>query len=401
MTTTTTAPAAPATTAPAPATPRPTGAVWDALTAHPGGRVSTIAPAAGATRAAARDELTTFVGAGWAVAETVAKGADGVTYTAVTVEDAPAADTADETLVATPDALTDEAPAPSTEPAPADETPVGTAAPADQPTPPAGAAGEGGEGGEGGPAGEGDTNEAAVPVVAVVPELTEEMLTAAVASLTAEPVRRASANDEIAQLIAEENARRAEILADLERRQLTEATRQGLTDLLSATIAALTAVNGDDEDAVAPALRAAFNAAEEAWEAAGIVAPTPAPVPVQTRSGGNGNGGQRKSPTALRPLVKAHLDAHPGKDFTAGEIGKVLGKSSGAISNALATMAAQGDAMLTTEAPMRYTTTAAKVPTSPEDAALAGQAPAGEAPAPADAPTDKTPDAPAAPADAA
>jgi hypothetical protein len=49
-------------------------------------------------------------------------------------------------------------------------------------------------------------------------------------------------------------------------------------------------------------------------------------------------------PGALRDKVLAHLDEHPGKEFTPHEIHKVLGHSSGAIANALDTLVKHGEA---------------------------------------------------------
>ena len=50
----------------------------------------------------------------------------------------------------------------------------------------------------------------------------------------------------------------------------------------------------------------------------------------------------------------AHLDAHPGGEFTPHEIHKVLGHSSGAIANALDTLVKLGDAEVATEKPRRF-----------------------------------------------
>jgi hypothetical protein len=68
--------------------------------------------------------------------------------------------------------------------------------------------------------------------------------------------------------------------------------------------------------------------------------------------------GGRKAPAArpggLRDKVLAHLDAHPGAEFTPHEIHKVLGNSSGAIANALDTLVKLGDAELASEKPRRF-----------------------------------------------
>ena len=59
-------------------------------------------------------------------------------------------------------------------------------------------------------------------------------------------------------------------------------------------------------------------------------------------------------PGALRELVAAHLAAHPGKDFGPHEIGKVLGRSSGAVANALDRLTSLNQARLTSEKPRRF-----------------------------------------------
>jgi hypothetical protein len=68
--------------------------------------------------------------------------------------------------------------------------------------------------------------------------------------------------------------------------------------------------------------------------------------------------GGRKAPAArpggLRERVLAHLRGHPGKEFTPHEIHKVLGNSSGAIANALDTLARHGDAEVSCDKPRRF-----------------------------------------------
>ena len=59
-------------------------------------------------------------------------------------------------------------------------------------------------------------------------------------------------------------------------------------------------------------------------------------------------------PGQLRDLVAAHLAAHPDADFTPHAIGRVLGRSSGAVANALDRLTALGQAQLTSEKPRRY-----------------------------------------------
>ena len=62
----------------------------------------------------------------------------------------------------------------------------------------------------------------------------------------------------------------------------------------------------------------------------------------------------------------AHLDAHPGGEFTPHEIHKVLGHSSGAIANALDTLVKLGDAELATDKPRRFRRAAQPAGAAPE-----------------------------------
>ncbi|MEV3925499.1 hypothetical protein [Actinomadura coerulea] len=64
--------------------------------------------------------------------------------------------------------------------------------------------------------------------------------------------------------------------------------------------------------------------------------------------------GDRGAPSPLRPLIAEHLNAHPDKEFTPGEIAKVLDRSSGAVANALDTLVGRGEAVLTCERPRRF-----------------------------------------------
>ncbi|MDQ1024691.1 hypothetical protein QF035_002273 [Streptomyces umbrinus] len=72
--------------------------------------------------------------------------------------------------------------------------------------------------------------------------------------------------------------------------------------------------------------------------------------------------GERKrlAPGALRQMVIDHLEAHPGEAFTATKISRVIEKSSGAIANALVTLARQGIAEQVTNKPLTYRLTAPK-----------------------------------------
>jgi len=80
--------------------------------------------------------------------------------------------------------------------------------------------------------------------------------------------------------------------------------------------------------------------------------------------------GGRKAPAArpgaLRDKVLAHLDEHPGKEFTPHEIHKVLNHSSGAIANALDTLVKHGEAEVATEHPRRFRRAAKPAEAVPE-----------------------------------
>ncbi|TQE33161.1 TrmB family transcriptional regulator [Streptomyces ipomoeae] len=56
----------------------------------------------------------------------------------------------------------------------------------------------------------------------------------------------------------------------------------------------------------------------------------------------------------LRQMVYEHLAAHPADEVTAPRLAKVLGRSAGAVANALAKLKDQGQADLVGESPRRY-----------------------------------------------
>lgn len=57
---------------------------------------------------------------------------------------------------------------------------------------------------------------------------------------------------------------------------------------------------------------------------------------------------------ALGVLVRDYLAARPGEDLGPTQIGKALGRSQGAVSNALARLEAAGEAQLVSASPRRY-----------------------------------------------
>ncbi|MER5481313.1 helix-turn-helix domain-containing protein, partial [Streptomyces sp. NPDC002734] len=67
-----------------------------------------------------------------------------------------------------------------------------------------------------------------------------------------------------------------------------------------------------------------------------------------------GGDGQRLAPGALRQLVLEHLAAHPEEAFTSTRISRAVGRSSGAIANALVTLTRHGLAEQVTVRPMTY-----------------------------------------------
>ncbi|MDJ0465071.1 hypothetical protein [Streptomyces sp. H27-C3] len=56
----------------------------------------------------------------------------------------------------------------------------------------------------------------------------------------------------------------------------------------------------------------------------------------------------------LRQMVFEHLEAHPGDEVTAPRLAKALGRSAGAVANALVKLTEQGQADLVGESPRRY-----------------------------------------------
>jgi hypothetical protein len=105
----------------------------------------------------------------------------------------------------------------------------------------------------------------------------------------------------------------------------------------------------DDQSSVtltADAAPATDNPASAGGNAPAATAPqrTPAETTAPTRLGKGG----------LRALVVDYLTAHPGEEMTAPKIGKSLGRSSGAVANALDTLVKNGQAELTGEKPRTF-----------------------------------------------
>lgn len=84
-----------------------------------------------------------------------------------------------------------------------------------------------------------------------------------------------------------------------------------------------------------------------------------------TTPGQNADGGRMLGKNELRNMVRDFLASHRGHEFTAGVISREIGRSSGAISNALAKLVISGEATLVRETPMTYTAPAAAADEAP------------------------------------
>lgn len=83
--------------------------------------------------------------------------------------------------------------------------------------------------------------------------------------------------------------------------------------------------------------------------------PAPSSVSTSTDATVPGAAGQtRLGKGALRGLVEDYLTEHPGQQFSPNAIGKALGRSSGAVSNALDKLVADGYAVQTQDKPKRF-----------------------------------------------
>jgi hypothetical protein len=187
--------------------------------------------------------------------------------------------------------------------------------------------------------------------------LTPELMAAAMKIAAEDNARHAAAQAELERIAAEEEVRRQQVLADLAKARTIEDTRAALGGLLAAvTTAYLSLAEQDVDEATVTAGLEAVYAATNDLKRASRIAP-----PRNTRISATGYGSgtvtvraDRAAPRPLRPEVAAHLATYPDKDFTPGEIGKVLDRSSGAVANALDKLVQEGQAVLTSEKPHRY-----------------------------------------------
>ena len=83
------------------------------------------------------------------------------------------------------------------------------------------------------------------------------------------------------------------------------------------------------------------------------VSATDGTAPVEAEPAGPGGSG-RLGRGALGTLVRDYLAARPGEEFGPAAVGKALGRSQGAVSNSLASMAARGEVELVGDKPRRY-----------------------------------------------
>ncbi|GAA4242426.1 hypothetical protein GCM10022254_75400 [Actinomadura meridiana] len=280
---------------------RPTGAaeaVWDALNAAPDGvTVSALAEASGVSRATVTKALAAFADAGLAVR-------------------APGQGTG---RGRTPDVWAPAAPTATT-----GASDNHAAAPAD----------------------DSGTDTSAADATTGTGVISPDTLATAMQVLSEEADRRAAATESLRQAQEEEAERRARVDAELRRAEQRETARVILTDLLSTVTTTLAAIAADDDERVTRGM-------EDIARYAGSVRRT-------TRAGTRTSvrtpraTGDRGAPSPLRPLVANHLNAHPDKEFTPGEIAKVLDRSSGAVANSLDTLVGRGEAVLTCERPRRF-----------------------------------------------
>ena len=122
------------------------------------------------------------------------------------------------------------------------------------------------------------------------------------------------------------------------------------TDPAADTATGVSAPTAPDAPA-APGATAAADAAPEPEDARAATADATA-----DEGGSKGAAGPepRLGPGTLRTLVREYLAARPGQSFGPSGIAKALGRSAGAVSNALSTMAESGEVDLVAERPRRY-----------------------------------------------
>jgi DNA-binding MarR family transcriptional regulator len=111
-----------------------------------------------------------------------------------------------------------------------------------------------------------------------------------------------------------------------------------------------TAESAGSTDTAHPADRADNATATGAAAPEDGATPSTAPQPVPTATTAH----PRLAKGGLRALVVDYLAAHPHEEMTASAIGKSLGRSSGAVANALDTLVKSDQAELTCEKPRKF-----------------------------------------------
>jgi hypothetical protein len=297
-----------------------TAAVWAALTANPGGAAAQIAAAAGTNRAIAGRELAALETAGRATRTTTRPGAPAAWHAVMAAETPPGTDSAD---ASTGQAAAEDSPAdPSASPIGAEPGAAHGAVPK-----------------PGRPGAIGVRRAADGPADAKDrPALGD-----------GEPIE---IQGEITEVAAEGSGPDATEPADFAESEKATATPsvewtqalELLAELAGATDHATAALRSGDAGA---ALAAADTAYDRAARARRML--KSAVTGRKARSSG-----ESARPGQLRDLVRGHLASYPDADFTPHAIGRVLGRSSGAVANALDRLTALGQAQLTGEHPRKY-----------------------------------------------
>ena len=93
--------------------------------------------------------------------------------------------------------------------------------------------------------------------------------------------------------------------------------------------------------------------------------PAKPPADSEDTSGGGQDNLRRLPPGGLRGMVEDWLREHAGEEFSPSAIGKALGRSSGAVANALDKLVTDGYAMQTQNKPKRFTAKTTTEPATP------------------------------------
>ena len=319
---------------PGPPADGPAAAVWAALTANPGATAAQIAAAAGTSRAIASRELTAMHAAGHATRTAGTSSGRGpspaawhpaaipggaaqpgrVTGTASPPASSPAAAGGADAGEAS--AVPDAAPETAVVPEPArQEADGGTGAGGDMAVP--------AESGDHGRADAGDSAPASTAGQTTAGERDDPPGPASPDETGSPDTGAAPAGDTVPEACGE--------------------AAQLLDELAAAASHAASVLREGQVAAALPAIEEISGIAAQARRLARSAA-----------SGRKARGAQAARPGQLRDLVAGHLAAYPGAEFTPHAIGRVLGRSSGAVANALDRLTALGQAQLTSDHPRRY-----------------------------------------------